>query len=534
MYLIDKSTHTMDEYLAVLSKSLKIYIDAERLKAAIKEAEWKVQDRANLALMWLRIESSGSYSSAGPDQLADYLTRRGIDITRKRKGASTKTVSLDAKKVIAPLIERGVETDLLQHYVEYRSAKTQLSFLRGLEPELRHAKLTPAGRAVVAYDTHVDEQDNLRTYYSDIAVVSIPKVYKSIIGAKGDEYYLAWADLPQADLRGAYNLFLRTPENVQVMREFEDAYEGIATLAEGDHFNHDTFKENRKYYKVSALKVFYNSKDNSPVSEDLRAFYNSSERYTRYCYDLRVLYRFKLPIPIKSYFGCEQYLPEASYADRFISKGLNTPIQWFTSHIVNEIVMNILRKFWSLGYTEEDINVYFVRHDEPLFQFRRTILKDAWIFKEFSTVIVPGFSPIILNFFFGDFYGEPNASLTKEIEQTYNDPRITIIPPEVSDCALNVYEPVGKVEAVGLSFSDMDNGNGNRSVRVFDYRTEQEFSCIATKPTIEECLVEIVSNDILPHFGPLDYLLVNNGAPEALFRVGDTLVKSLGRNEHTL
>lgn len=532
MFLIDKSSHTMEEYLSVLSSSLQIYIDAERLQKAIREAEWRVQDLASLTLMWLRIESSGSYTLPGPQQLADFLTRRGIDLERKRKGSDTKSVSLDAKKVIAPLIERGVETDLLQHYTEYRTAKTQLSFLRGMEPGLSRAKMTASGRAVTAFDTHVDERDNMRTYYSDLAVVSVPKLYKSIIGAKGDDYYLAWADLPQADLRAAYNLFLRTPENIATMRSYSDAYEGIAVLAEGEHFSHEKFVENRKFYKVSALKVFYNSKDSSPVSGDLRSFYAASERYKQYCYDLRVLYRFGLPIPIKSYFGFEQLLPEASYPDQFISKGLNTPIQTFTSHIVNEIVMGLLKKFWSLGYTKDDINVYFVRHDEPLFQFRKTILKDAWIFKEFSTVIVPGFSPITLNFSFGDFYGEVNQFLTTEIESTYTDPRITETPDGVFDMVVREYSPVGRVEAVGLSV--FENDSQGFTVKVFNYRDNSEFTCQAKSTTVEDCLVEVVTNDILPHFGGLDYLLVNNGAPETLFRVGDTIVKSRGRNDKTL
>ena len=49
------------------------------------------------------------------------------------------------------------------------------------------------------------------------------------------------------------------------MYECADAYEGLARIVEGESFDKEAFTSSRKDYKVNALKVFYNSRDNRAI-----------------------------------------------------------------------------------------------------------------------------------------------------------------------------------------------------------------------------------------------------------------------------
>lgn len=526
------STHSMEEYMELLSSSLEIYMDDERLSRAYEEVCYATDDLKALVLLWLRIESAGLYTSVNSDNIIDFLCRIGVDLERRYANRRTKNLSLDMKKVVNPLIEDGVATELLTTYRDYRSYKSYCSTLSKLVQAKRFHTVTPSGRTLVKFPTHIEERDNLRVYYSDIAVVSVPKKYSSMITGPSDNYFIGWCDYPQADWRFAYNLFIRDESNEQVMRECEDSYEGLARLIEKDKFNLEDFKQKRKEFKTHCLKVFYNSRDNSAIPSAIREFYRSCPKYSKLLYDLGVLYQFKLPIPCTSYFGYEQLIPEGAYPDMFISKALNTPIQTFTSHIVNETVFGVLEKFWSLGYTKGDANVYYVRHDEPLFLFTRKVLKDAWVFKECSEIYIPGFTPIHLDFHFGTYYQEEDADLTRSIQEAI----------EKSDHVYDIYEggkakiytPMPSVESVYVQFFNKGTGS---DVVVYNYRTGERKSFYTEETDTDASLHDVLNSNVLEWLGNPSYLLVKNSGLDFIDYVGknnSTLMKVMDRYDSSV
>ena len=522
-------THSMDEYLALLRESNIIYIDNDRLMNAVKDAQYMSDDLKALTLLELRIESAGSYQTVTPQNIAYFLEDIGIDMDSRYRNKKTKGYSLDKKKVVEPLIENGVEVELLTAYRNYRTYKAYASTLSGLEMAKKIHSKTNDGRWILEYPTHVGERENLRAYYRDIAVVSIPKLYSNMITTPSEEWHLVWGDYPQADWRFAYNLFIKDETNVDIMRACEDAYEGLARIVEGDKFSAESFKELRKAYKVDALSSFYNSKNNKAIPTAMRNYFRTRRRYNKYIYDLSILYKFKMPIPCTSYFGYTQLLPEAYYEDQFLSKGLNTPIQTFTSHVVNETVFGILKRFYDLGYTKDDIRLYYVRHDEIIFMFTDKILKDAWVFKDCSEIRIDGFTPIKLDFHYGNFYQEEDAELTEKVNREINahPERLHTYEPG----KMHSYYPVPTVESAYMQiFSSKDKGTDvpGTDVVFYNYRTQKRTVYSSNQNVIMDVFYDVIEK-FLESIGNPRYLYLRNAGLELIDSIGpegeETLVK---------
>ena len=526
--------HPMEEYLQLLEKSSTIYIDNARLEQAIRDVSYKADDMQALTLLELRIESAGSYQNVSPDSLIDFLERIDVDLSKRYRNKKTKGASLDMKKVIEPLIRDGVEVDLLSAYKTFRSYRSYASTLQTLGMSRKVHTTTSDGRHILEYQTHIQERENLRVYYQDIAVVSIPKLYSRIVTGPDESWHLAWCDYPQADWRFAYNLFIQDETNADIMRACDDAYEGLARIVEGDKFDADAFKESRKAYKVDALSIFYNSKNNKPIPTAMREYFHSRRRYSRDYFVLSILYQFKNPIPCTSYFGYTQLLPEAAYLDAFLSKGLNTPIQTFTSHVVNETAFGILQRFYDLGYTEDDIRLYYVRHDELIFLFKDSVIKDAWVFKDCSQIHIDGFTPIKLDFHFGDYYQDEDEDLTNRITRNMELHPENIHNYEVGK--LKEYYPVPTVESAYAQFFDgVDEGGvtvPGTTVLYYNYRTAERCKFISKKMSPLEAF-----NDTIEAFaekvGNPRYLLIQNSSLEFMDAIGtedkETLIKVVAK-----
>lgn len=523
-------THTIEEYLALLGKSDTIYIDNARLEQAIMDVCYRADDLKALTLLELRVESAGSYQSVTPESLIDFLECIDVDLEKRYRNKKTKGASLDMKKVVEPLIEDGIAVDLLTAYKQYRSYKSYASTLLQLGKSKKIHCTTSDGRYILAYPTHLQQRENLRVYYKDIAVVSIPKLYSNIVTGPSEEWHLAWCDYPQADWRFAYNLFIKDESNTETMRGCEDAYEGLARIVEGDKFDIDAFKDSRKAYKVDALSVFYNSRNNKAIPTAMRNYFHSRRRYSRYFYDLSILYQFKLPVPCTSYFGYTQLLPEASYEDAFLSKGLNTPIQTFTSHVVNETAFGVLQMFYDLGYTEDDIRVYYVRHDEIIFMFRDTILKDAWVFQDCSEIHIDGFTPIKLDFHYGDYYQEENEELTARVQREIDAHPENIHHYDMGQ--MHEYYPVPSVESAYAQFfsgvGPKDNKQPGTTVVYYDYRRSERTVLASKAETTQEALYDTIDAFLAKLKNP-KYLYVRNSSLEFIDQVGpegkETLIK---------
>lgn len=500
-----ENTSDMDEYLEALSGSLTIYLDYYKLLDVIKDVEYTIDDLYSLASMELTIESGGLYAIPDKEVLLRFFDRMGIDLNTRFKNKKTNSPSLDKTKVLEPMIRAGIQVDLLSAYVEYRSFMSYYSALRKYEEKCALIHETDDGVTIGVLPTTVVERENLRVYYKDVAIVSIPKIYSNIVTTPRSDMFIAWCDYPQADWRFAYNLFIRDEQNEQVMRNCEDAYEGLARLVEGDLFSLEEFKENRNTYKNSTLKTFYNSKDNGHIPTEIRKFYNTCPKYVKFMHDAYVLSRFRVPIPCTDYFGHMQLLPEASYPDAFISKALNTPIQTFTSQVVKETVLSILKMFWSRGYTKDDINVYYVRHDEPLFLCSKNIIEDAWIFKECSQIHIDGFTPIKLDFHYGRYYQESSPELESAIQASIEAANTTY---SVYDAGTaHEYNPLPSVVDAYIEGYILDNNkmrvfitpHGSRDIAYYDVEQQSE---------IEYSFMEALLAGGLEFLGNPEYLLL--------------------------
>lgn len=521
-----ETIHPMDEYIQLLRSAGGVYVNNTRLEQALYESRWSAEDMRDLALMWLKIESGGVYTGLSKDNIIDYLYRIGIDLDKRYRSKKVKGNSLDMTRVVNPLIEAGVATELLTSYKQYRSFMTYSSFLKSMMQERKPCGKTLDGSLILHYNTNIEARDNLRAYYSKLAVVSIPKMYSNIIMGKTDGHYIAWCDYPQADWRFAYNLFIKDSTNEAIMRGCDDAYEGLAQIVEGDSFSHEGFAERRKQYKVNCLKVFYNSKDQSEIPSLMRKYYMSRQKYRDLYNDLYLLQKFRLPVPCKSYFGFEQLLPEQQIPSEFVAKGLSTPNQTFTSEVVIETVFGVLERFWSMGYTPEDINVYFVRHDEPLFMFTKKVIKDAWIFEDCSSIHIDGFTPIHLDFHYGSYYKEEDPNLTAEIKRV---------------CAANTdklhyyeggqmkeYHPFPSVGHVAVTIK---TANGQTKLQMYDYKQQKRYefnvhAVIDSAEALTSVLLECLEQYMGEPLGYPQYLLVKCLNVTTVARIWEnTLVK---------
>lgn len=512
--------HSMPEYLELLSHGKKISIDHERLVDAINQANYRILDYSNIVTMNLKIASKGDFRTTSTEDLIDFLLEQGIS-SKKFEVRGRKNLSFDMEKVVKPLIQAKVFPEILEPYVTMRSYVSYRNFLNKQLLGNVNVKYNRRSDGVFLrqYDFTVTERENLRVYYSDIAVVNIPKIYSNIITVPDTDYFLIWCDYPQADWRMAYNLFLRDEGNAAIMDAHEDSYKGAAILVEGDEFMEEDFQSKRKSYKVDTLKTFYNSRDNSQLVQKLRTFFMSCPKYRKYYNDLSALYSLKIPIPCESYFGFKQMLPEGTYKDAFISKGLNTPIQTMTSHLVMETVFGVIDKFMDLGYSSDDIIAYFVRHDEPLFMAHKRILQDAWVFGDCSEIHIDGFSPIKLDFHFGYYYLEEDDDITLQIKKSCeeNKDKFRIYPkgnintrwkpiPEVISGYVDVFIRDGVTYT-----SFYINGDGNC-----------EFYIAPTK-IFEEAVTYGIQQLLKKHAGT-KYLILSNISASTIYKEGDCLV----------
>ena len=118
----------MQEYLDLLSKSNTIYIDNARLDAAYRDACYRAEDLLSLALMELRIESGRAFPAINAANILAFLESIGVDLDSYSR--HTKGYSLDSKRVVGPLIERGIAVDLLTYWQEASSYNSYSNFLR--------------------------------------------------------------------------------------------------------------------------------------------------------------------------------------------------------------------------------------------------------------------------------------------------------------------------------------------------------------------------------------------------------------------
>ena len=342
---------------------------------------------------------------------------------------NSENYSLDSGKVLSKLVENGYARDFLNLYMGYKSKQSKCGKIKNIIKNFdRTTAKNKDGINVYSITYSVSQQKNMRYNYSDADIIAIPKEYNDCITVE-DGYFLAWGDFAQSDFRIAYNLFIRSPENDEIMGKYTDKYEALARIianAMNERFDIEEFKQDRQLYKQLTLATMYGTRGSIVPAEDkfiqkLYEFLKKCPKYVEYEKRLRQRVKLGVPIIVQSYFGHAESIAIMYREDDTIYNALNSPVQSGTSEIVILTTNKILDMFYELGYTEEDVSVYYVRHDEPIFKIKNDVLKDIWVLNQASEILVDNWSPLAMDFNFGYYYKQPDEDLEKQVQQIYEN-----------------------------------------------------------------------------------------------------------------
>lgn len=327
----------------------------------------------NLAKIVMKANSSNRYRELSDDMVCDYLLE--VERCPEYKILSNKNkrgYSIESKSVLMPLLQNGYAREFLEPFIEFKSLKKQCSTIRNMIAGLvSDDTVNEEGQAIERLAYKVNVQTNLRFNYNNFDIVTIPHIYNSCVSVPKGKI-LVWADFDQSDLRIAYNLFLRDKNNAKIMDACDDKYEGMARLVaavNNEPFDLDKFKKERDLYKVHVLKTIYGGQPAGTEEErqfikKLQNFLNTCPRYVEYKKRLDDKCALGLPLQINSYFGHTEIYNIGYNKSSAVNFGLNSPNQTGTSEIMVLTVNTILNKFYELGYTQDQVDIYYVRHDE--------------------------------------------------------------------------------------------------------------------------------------------------------------------------
>ena len=400
----------IEKYEARLKSVPYIVLDVPRM-SSIRKYNLNVQTTLyKLTQACIAANSGNRYASLSKDNMYRYLVEYEGVPDRRIGSTPNGDISMDVNKYLKPLYEDGYAQEFLSLYLEYVGIKKSNSDIGSIisdcyipidddHPDLRQCTF------------NVAQRDNLRFFYNNVNVVNIPKIYNDCIVAPPG-YVLVAGDFAQSDFRIAYNLLLRDETNSEIMDNEEDKYTGMAKIlakAFNEDFDEDKFKAERKIFKTNALGPLYGkerarSKASQETVDRMNAFLKLCPRYQKFKKSLISRIELGLPVSVDSYFGNSISVPikgGKNGAIDTLNKALNAPIQTGTSEIMILLVNSILDKFASLGYTEgEDFSIYYSRHDEPLFIIKEDLMKDSWIFKNASDILVDNWTPLRIDFSF--------------------------------------------------------------------------------------------------------------------------------------
>jgi hypothetical protein len=442
-----------------------ILVDKEKMQSAWKYEKSRMETNGSLARRTMKANAAYGYSELSKEAVLSYLVsiEKCPPTSFKKKGV--ESASIDMKKVLAPLYAIGFAKEFLGYYMIYSSLKSKCGRIEGTMKCLYSAgEKDRNGKDLYRLNFTVSQQENLRFNYKDQDLISIPKEYGKSFTVE-DGYVLAWGDFASSDWRIAYNTLVRDERNAEIMDAYDDKYEGIARVVAkyyNEEFDLEKFKQERNLYKVYVLAAVYGQrKGDTPAAQ---VFISKFAKYLESCprymeYYTRIVNRCELglPIPVTGYFGFDQFVPfDPRFKKDTINKSLNTPVQTGSSQIVILTCNEILNRFYELGYTEDDISIYIVRHDEPIFKISERAMKDTWIFNQASEIIVDNWTPLALSFNFGYNYLEEDQDLEDYVKAVYRD-NMHKIDTFTPDKDVEPYWPVAETFTVHVGIAEVDD-----------------------------------------------------------------------------
>lgn len=419
-----------DAYEAHLRKNGAIYYDREATKLQLQYMQCTEGAEKSRATDVMFHRSRGNIIQISRESIFNYLTRYEqcpdhYFFSRK----NSNNYSLDKKKVLMKLYANGYALEFLEHYMLHKSLQQKAGDIESIISKCREVVAkSNDGTDLCKIPYEVNMQKNERFNYRQFDIISqIPKEFCTNIYAPAG-YFLAWGDFAQSDFRIAYNLLLRSEENDKVMGKYADKYEALARLvakSNNENFDLEKFKNERVLYKTLTLATMYGTRDSLVKKErdfiyKLVKFLYTCPKYVEYEKRLKSRILLGLPIAVESYFGYNESIAIQPYnLTGTINDALNSPMQTGTSEIIILTVNHILDEFFKLGYTEEDVSVYYVRHDEPIFLVRENVLKDIWVLNQFSQILVDDWVPLKLDFEFGYAYKVIDGELEKKVSSVF-------------------------------------------------------------------------------------------------------------------
>lgn len=491
-----------------LRRDLRAYVDTDILKESVQKISIQMDSLEELATTIMSVDSSGYYNSLNRENIFYFLTEHMFvpEHMLARNGKMSVT-----KDRLNKILNKGKATEFLSTYLQYKDIYDLVVRIRSLYTKWTSSEgdVDNAGKPIDVVKMQVNQQQNLRYNYTEYNIVGVPKEYSSAITCPKGKM-LIWGDFAQADFRIGYNLLVRGPENQRIMDKSEDKYEGLARIiadANNEPFDEVKFKEERKIFKTNTLGTMYGkrSADNPEEKEFVRKFSNYLEtkcpKYMEYCKRIDDRIHLGLPINIESYFGNMMSIPLAT-SDYYAEgkgpreKALNTPFQTGTSEIIILTVNRILDMFYERGYTEDQIGVYFVRHDEPIFIADIEVMKDSWIFKECSDILVDDWTPLKADFYFGYNYTIADNILMSNYKTCIemNNDKISVeIPSKPNN---ENFFPVKAT--MKLAVGKTQTSDGNTVVSFYDYDNRQA-SYLKVGTQDEEELLEEIEKRLAHH-----------------------------------
>lgn len=419
-----------DVYKAHLKKNGKIYYDRNATELQKNYMECTAGAEKVRATEVMFNHSGGRIVQLNRDSIYNFLVNyERCPDHYFYANAKSKSFSLDKKKVLSKLLANGYAQEFLDHYNAHRSLQQKAGDVNSILSTCSHVTAqTRDGRDLCEIPYDVNQQKNERFNYRQFDIIAqIPKEFCHNICAPAG-YFLAWGDFAQSDFRIAYNLLLRSEENDRVMSAYSDKYEALARLiaeSNNEQFDEEKFRKERDLYKQLTLATMYGTRD-SVVSQErefirkLVKFLYTCPKYVEYEKRLHARQTLGLPIIVESYFGYEETIAiQCNNPAGTINDALNSPIQSGTSEIIILTVNQILEEFFKLGCTEDDVSVYYVRHDEPIFLIKESIMKDVWVLNQFSQILVDDWIPLNLNFEFGYAYKVKDPGLERSVREVY-------------------------------------------------------------------------------------------------------------------
>lgn len=441
MLWIDSSVNILnelEEYQEELNRETFVLVDEEKYKNSVRYYEGRKLTLFNELALKTNLYSEGKYPAVTGNGLEVVYTLNAMGVPDSKMEARESGEFTTSQEVLGPL-EEGMSDesikigplqeeaiDLLQTFLKYKKAKTLASGNSKISKWQETGKVNRFGKSLKKAGFHYHRSITYRDYSREDSIQNWAKKYVKSI-TEEDGFVIVAIDLKQVDFRVLYNLMLRTQDNFEDFLKFDDSYKSmykIICTALGIKFDETEFKDIRKDFKTYVLSKAYRSSNtkfgNPKVNRILKIlddYYNKAEKYMDYSKTADVYIRNQLDTQVNDYFGVPAIVEWDAHNP--MSKYCNYFVQSTSAEIIKIVSLRILKKFYSLGYTPDDICLKLNRHDETLFKVRRSMLKDSWVFKDYSRIQIDDWSMLGYTVSISDYYTEENPEYMKEYEESW-------------------------------------------------------------------------------------------------------------------